>query len=146
MCSPGASRKIVLFSMIVFADLLRLNRWAQVGRSSDEHMINEKETTMMNKQDNQQSVIEDLTLSEDQAAELKGGTVDHTIEVHMHVIVNKVNKKESESMNQQENQEPTSQAVEVEDLSVEESAQNEIKGGPRMSCSNNLKQLGLASN
>jgi len=49
-------------------------------------------------------------------------------------------------VNQQENQEPTSQAVEVEDLSVEESAQNEIKGGPRMSCSNNLKQLGLASN
>ncbi len=45
----------------------------------------------MNKQDkqepdNQQSVIEDLTLSEDQAAELKGGPVDHTIQVHFHVI------------------------------------------------------------
>ncbi|HZM87536.1 MAG TPA: hypothetical protein VFF31_13520 [Blastocatellia bacterium] len=47
----------------------------------------------MNKQekqepDNQQSLIEveDLTLSEDQAAELKGGPVDHTIQVHMHVI------------------------------------------------------------
>ncbi|MEW6130194.1 MAG: hypothetical protein AB1757_24370 [Acidobacteriota bacterium] len=45
----------------------------------------------MNKQDkqepdNHQSVIEDLTLSEDQAAELKGGPVDHTIEVYFHVI------------------------------------------------------------
>ena len=47
----------------------------------------------MNKQDkqepdNQQSLIEveDLTLSEDQAAELKGGPVDHTIYVPMHVI------------------------------------------------------------
>jgi hypothetical protein len=47
----------------------------------------------MNKQDkqepdNQQSMIEveDLTLSEDQAAELKGGPVDHTIEVPIHVI------------------------------------------------------------
>jgi hypothetical protein len=43
----------------------------------------------MNQQDNQQSVIEDLTLSEDQAAELKGGPVDHTIYVPMHVIVNR---------------------------------------------------------
>ena len=47
----------------------------------------------MNKQDkqepdNQQSRIEveDLTLSEDQAAGLKGGPVDHTIYVPMHVI------------------------------------------------------------
>lgn len=47
----------------------------------------------MNKQDkqepdNQQSLIEveDLTLREDQAAELKGGPVDHTIYVPMHVI------------------------------------------------------------
>ena len=47
----------------------------------------------MNKQDkqepdNQQSLneVEDLTLSEDQAAELKGGPVDHTIYVSMHVI------------------------------------------------------------
>jgi hypothetical protein len=36
--------------------------------------------------DNQQSVSEDLTLSEDQAAELKGGPVSHQIEVYMHVI------------------------------------------------------------
>lgn len=45
----------------------------------------------MNKQDNQKSdnnqpQIEDLTLREDQAAELKGGPVDHTIEVYFHVI------------------------------------------------------------
>ncbi len=47
----------------------------------------------MNKQDkqepdNQQSLIEveDLTLREDQAAEIKGGPVDHTIYVPMHVI------------------------------------------------------------
>ena len=46
----------------------------------------------MNKQDKQepdnQSLIEveDLTLSEDQAAELKGGPVDHTIDVYFHVI------------------------------------------------------------
>jgi hypothetical protein len=49
----------------------------------------------MNKQDKQepdnQSLIEveDLTLSEDQAAELKGGPVDHTIEVYFHVIQKK---------------------------------------------------------
>ena len=48
----------------------------------------------MNKQDkqepdNQQSLIEDLTLSEDQAAELKGGPVDHTIHVPIHVITNR---------------------------------------------------------
>ena len=46
----------------------------------------------MNKHDKQepdnQSLIEveDLTVSEDQAAELKGGPVDHTIYVPMHVI------------------------------------------------------------
>ena len=41
--------------------------------------------------DNQQSLIEveDLTLSEDQAADLKGGPVDHTIEVYFHVIEKK---------------------------------------------------------
>jgi hypothetical protein len=40
--------------------------------------------------DNQQSLIEveDLTLNEDQAAELKGGPVDHTIPVFFHVIRN----------------------------------------------------------
>lgn len=38
--------------------------------------------------DNQQSLIdvEDLTLSEDQAAEVKGGPVDHTIDVPIYVI------------------------------------------------------------
>lgn len=45
----------------------------------------------MNKKDNreannQQSVIEDLTVNEDQAAEVKGGPVNHTIEVPIHVI------------------------------------------------------------
>jgi len=62
-------------------------------RSRYQQIFNDKETTVMNKQekqepDNQQSLIEveDLTLSEDQAAELKGGPVDHTIQVHMHVI------------------------------------------------------------
>lgn len=49
-------------------------------------MINEKETTMMNRQDKPTILIEDLTLSEDQASELKGGPVDHTIYVPMHVI------------------------------------------------------------
>jgi hypothetical protein len=32
-------------------------------------------------------------------------------------------------MHQQENQKPTTQAVEIEDLTVEESAQQEVKGG-----------------
>ncbi len=45
----------------------------------------------MKKQDKQeinnpQPVIEDLTVNEEQAAEVKGGPVDHTIEVHLHVI------------------------------------------------------------
>ena len=45
----------------------------------------------MKKQDKQeinnpQPVIEDLTVNEDQAAEVKGGPVDHTIEVPIHVI------------------------------------------------------------
>ena len=45
----------------------------------------------MKKQDkqepnNQQSVIEDLTVNEDQAEEVKGGPVDHTIPVYFHVI------------------------------------------------------------
>ena len=47
-------------------------------RSRYQQIFNEKETTVMNKQDkqepdNQQSVIEDLTVNEDQTAELKGG-------------------------------------------------------------------------
>jgi len=46
-------------------------------------------------------------------------------------------------MNQQENPVRTNQAVEVEDLTVEESAQQEVKGGSQ--CTNNLKQIGLAS-
>ena len=45
----------------------------------------------MKKQDKQeknnpQPVIEDLTVNEDQAAEVKGGPVDHTIPVYFHVI------------------------------------------------------------
>jgi hypothetical protein len=44
----------------------------------------------MNNQDkeanNQQVTIEDLTVNQDQAAELKGGPVDHTIPVFFHVI------------------------------------------------------------
>ena len=45
----------------------------------------------MKKQENreandQHSVIEDLTVNEDQAAEVKGGPVDHTIYVPIHVI------------------------------------------------------------
>lgn len=36
--------------------------------------------------DKQQYVVEDLTVNEEQAAEVKGGPVDHTIQVHMHVI------------------------------------------------------------
>ena len=35
---------------------------------------------------NQQSVIEDLTVNEDQAAEVKGGPVDHTVQVFFHVV------------------------------------------------------------
>jgi len=45
-------------------------------------------------------------------------------------------------MNYQENPERTNQTIEVEDLTVEESAQQEVKGGTE--CSNNLKQMGLA--
>jgi len=56
--------------------------------------INEKETDVMKKQENreannQHSVIEDLTVNEDQAAEVKGGPVDHTIYVPIHVITNR---------------------------------------------------------
>jgi hypothetical protein len=46
----------------------------------------------MNNQDkeanNQQIAIEDLTVNQDQTAELKGGPVDHTIPVFFHVIRN----------------------------------------------------------
>jgi len=45
-------------------------------------------------------------------------------------------------MNHQENPERTNQAIEVEDLTVEESAQHEVKGGL---ATNNLKQMSLAS-
>jgi hypothetical protein len=44
-------------------------------------------------------------------------------------------------MNHQENPE-TNQAIEVEDLTVEESVQHEVKGGLAI---NNLKQIGLAT-
>jgi hypothetical protein len=54
-----------------------------------------KGETVMNKQDkqepdSQQSLVEveDLTLSEDQAAELKGGPVSHQIDVYWRVIDN----------------------------------------------------------
>jgi hypothetical protein len=41
----------------------------------------------MNKQENDnQTIIEDLAVNQDQAAEVKGGPVDHTIYVPMHVI------------------------------------------------------------
>ena len=45
-------------------------------------------------------------------------------------------------MNQQDNREPVNEAIEVEDLTIEESAQNEVKGGTGASA-NNLKQIGL---
>jgi hypothetical protein len=38
------------------------------------------------------------------------------------------NQQENESMSQQKNQEWTNQAVEIEDLTVEEARQNEVKG------------------
>ena len=44
-------------------------------------------------------------------------------------------------MNKQENKERTNEAIEVEDLTIEESAQHEVKGG---SSGNNLKQMGIA--
>jgi hypothetical protein len=48
----------------------------------------------MKKQDkqeinNSQPVIEDLTVNEGQATEVKGGPVDHTIYVPIHVITNR---------------------------------------------------------
>jgi hypothetical protein len=45
-------------------------------------------------------------------------------------------------MSRQENQNQKKQAVEVEDLPVEEATQNEVKGGT--GCQNNLKQMGIA--
>ncbi len=49
-------------------------------------------------------------------------------------------------MSQQENQKPTNPVVEVEDLTVEESAQREVKGGLRIwgrlnPCYHNFLQL-----
>ena len=44
-------------------------------------------------------------------------------------------------MNQQENKERMYEAIEVEDLTIEESAQHDVKGG---SSANNLKQIGIA--
>ena len=47
-------------------------------------------------------------------------------------------------MNQQENKERTNEAIEVEDLTIEESTQHEVKGGSVIASGNNLKQMGLA--
>ena len=47
-------------------------------------------------------------------------------------------------MNQQQSRERMKEALEVEDLTIEESAQHEVKGGS-VTCANNLKQIGLAS-
>ena len=46
-------------------------------------------------------------------------------------------------MSQNEKQERTNSSVEIEDLTVEESAQNEVNGGNIAGSSNNLKQLGI---
>ena len=43
-------------------------------------------------------------------------------------------------MSKKENQEPKNQAVEIEDLNLEDAVQQEVKGGV-----NNLRQIGLAS-
>jgi hypothetical protein len=64
--------------MIVFAARLRLNRRATMKRSNDYKNTIEKETLMMNKQDkpeanNSQILIEDLTVNQEQAGEVKGG-------------------------------------------------------------------------
>lgn len=47
-------------------------------------------------------------------------------------------------MNQQD-KERTNQVIEVEDLTIEESAQHEVKGGSETASGNNLRQIGLAS-
>jgi hypothetical protein len=50
-------------------------------------------------------------------------------------------------MSKQENQGQTNQAVEIEDLNVEDAVQQEVTGGEgaRMESANNLKQIGLAT-
>lgn len=47
-------------------------------------------------------------------------------------------------MSQHDNKERTKEAIEVEDLTIEESAEHEVKGGS-VASANNLKQIGLAT-
>ena len=48
-------------------------------------------------------------------------------------------------MSKQENPERTNQAIEIEDLTVVEARQQEVKGGPRTESANNLKQMTLTT-